>query len=145
MMMKIAMIRMIVCNCNIPNFKTLKDSSVIILHVIISLTNFKVWPADAWKAAPVKKGSLVLIHGQVSNEEETDLPMMMMMVVMMMVMSSNSSMCVKMMTIGHNRVAIIMIMFRWLTSLNETCHLPLAMPTLSMLSVRMIKNDDDDD
>ena len=34
-----------------------------------------------------------------------------------------------------------MIMFRWLTSLNETCHLPLAMPTLSMLSVRMIKND----
>ena len=32
-------------------------------------------------------------------------------------------------------------MFRWLTSLNETCHLPLAMPTLSMLSVRMIKND----
>ena len=139
--MKIAMIRMIVCNCNIPNFKTLKDSSVIILHVIISLTNFKVWPADAWKAAPVKKGSLVLIHGQVSNEEEADLPMMM----MMMVMSSNSSMCVKMMTIGHNRVAIIMIMFRWLTSLNETCHLPLAMPTLSMLSVRMIKNDDDDD
>ena len=139
--MKIAMIRMIVCNCNIPNFKTLKVSSVIILHVIISLTNFKVWPADAWKAAPVKKGSLVLIHGQVSNEEEADLPMMM----MMMVMSSNSSICVKMMTIGHNRVAIIMIMFRWLTSLNETCHLPLAMPTLSMLSVRMIKNDDDDD
>ena len=108
MMMKIAMIRMIVCNCNIPNFKTLKDSSVIILHVIISLTNIKVWPADAWKAAPVKKGSLVLIHGQVSNEEEADLPMMMammmmMMVMMMMVMSSNSSMCVKMMTIGHNR------------------------------------------
>ena len=64
-----------------------------------------MWPADAWKAAPVKKGSLVLIHGQVSNEEETDLPIMMMMmtmmmVMMMMVMSSNSSMCVKMMTIG---------------------------------------------
>ena len=103
MMMKIAMIRMIVCNCNIPNFKTLKDSSVIILHIIISLTNIKVWPADAWKAAPVKKGSLVLIHGQVSNEEEADLPMMMAMMMMMMVMSSNSSMCVKMMTIGHNR------------------------------------------
>ena len=122
----------------LSNFKILKDSSVIILHVIISLTNIKVWPADAWKAAPVKKGSLVLIHGQVSNEEEADLPMMMMMMVM-------SSICVKMMTIGHNRVAIIMIMFRWLTSLNETCHLPLAMPTLSMLSVRMIRNDDDDD
>ena len=24
-----------------------------------------MWPADAWKAAPVKSGSLVLIHGQV--------------------------------------------------------------------------------
>ena len=72
MMMKIAMIRMIVCNCNNPNFKTLKDSSVVILHIIISLTNFKVWPADAWKAAPVKKGSLVLIHGQVSNDAVSD-------------------------------------------------------------------------
>ena len=24
-----------------------------------------MWPADAWEAAPVKSGSLVLIHGQV--------------------------------------------------------------------------------
>merc|ERR1719507_1594176 len=33
----------------------------------------KVWPADAWKAAPVKKGSLVLIHGQVAHKSERNL------------------------------------------------------------------------
>ena len=31
-----------------------------------------MWPADAWKAAPVKKGSLVLIHGQVSHDHDDD-------------------------------------------------------------------------
>jgi len=33
----------------------------------------KVWPADAWKAAPVKSGSLVLIHGQVAHKSERNL------------------------------------------------------------------------
>jgi len=33
----------------------------------------KVYPHDAWKAAPVKKGSLVLIHGQVAHKSERNL------------------------------------------------------------------------
>ena len=32
----------------------------------------QVWPADAWKAAPVKSGSLVLIHGQVPHHDDYD-------------------------------------------------------------------------
>lgn len=33
----------------------------------------KVFPIDAWKAVPVKKGSLVLIHGQVVHKSERNL------------------------------------------------------------------------
>ena len=39
---------------------------ISLLHIcMMILATLKVWPADAWKAAPVKSGSLVLIHGQV--------------------------------------------------------------------------------
>jgi len=33
----------------------------------------KVYPHDAWVAAPVSKGSLVLIHGQVAHKSERNL------------------------------------------------------------------------
>ena len=42
----------------------------MIMMIAMMMTTSKVWPADAWKAAPVKSGSLVLIHGQVSYHDD---------------------------------------------------------------------------
>ena len=49
-------------------YDTPQPQPLILYHCL------KVWPADAWKAAPVKSGSLVLIHGQVSLDHDDNDP-----------------------------------------------------------------------